>query len=251
MIRQTGTSPGFIQHVLTVLVFMSLHRANGRRGFGSQTAADTLSWPRRTPEKQTAGTVTVSQKMLTLQALPSSLNAGAAKGGCLGQGEAFGCPVAVCPPERPRPFTHYRMSWVFLLLRLSPSSRSLGLCRWHRILLHGPLDICWIGCPQLPHYPCKNGTHSTIFFATQGSTRRNVASPALQKTFVNIFFVFAWEFCVEKRQGFLVNFFWSPSPTKRSTKSPQKIRGKFGAKFGAEFGTRIRKIREAFVLQLF
>ena len=58
------------------------------------------------------------------------------------------------------------------------------------------------------------------------------------------FFVFAWEFYIEKRRGFLVNFFWSPSPTKRSTKS---LRGKFGAKFG----TRIRKIRETFVLQLF
>ena len=43
-----------------------------------------------------------------------------------------------------------------------------------------------------------------------------------------------------------MNFFWSPSPTKRSTKNPRKIRGKFGAKFGA----KIRKIRETFVLQL-
>ena len=75
--------------------------------------------------------------------------------------------------------------------------------------------------------------------------------PALQKNFMNIFFVFAWEFCIEKWQGFLVNFFWSPSPTKRSTKSPRKIRGKFGAKSGAKFGTKIRKIRETFVLQLF
>ena len=38
------------------------------------------------------GTVTASQKMLTLQALSSSLNAGTAKGGCLGRGEAFGVP---------------------------------------------------------------------------------------------------------------------------------------------------------------
>ena len=55
---------------------------------------------RRAPEKQTVGTVTASQKMLTLQALSSCLNAGAAKGGCLDRGEAFGCPPAVCPPER-------------------------------------------------------------------------------------------------------------------------------------------------------
>ena len=78
-----------------------------------------------------------------------------------------------------------------------------------------------------------------------------VTRPALQKNFVNIFFVFAWEFYIEKWREFLVNFFWSPSPTKRSTKSPRKNRGKFGAKFGAKFGTKIRKIRETFVLQLF
>ena len=47
--------------------------------------------PRRAPEKQTLGTVKESRKMLTLQALSSSLNAGASKRGCLGQGEAFGC----------------------------------------------------------------------------------------------------------------------------------------------------------------
>ena len=75
-----------------------------------------------------------------------------------------------------------------------------------------------------------------------------VSLPALQKNFVNIFFAFAWEFCIEKRWGVLVNFFWSLSPTKRSTKSPQKIRGRFGGKFGAKFGTKIRKIRETFVL---
>ena len=45
----------------------------------------------------------------------------------------------------------------------------------------------------------------------------------------------------------MVNFFWSPPPTKRRAKSPRKIRGKFGAKFGAKFGTKIRrKIREIF-----
>ena len=48
----------------------------------------------------------------------------------------------------------------------------------------------------------------------------------------------------------MVNFFWSPSPAKRSAKIPRKIRGKFGAKSGAKFGTKIRRIRETFVLQL-
>ena len=69
--------------------------------------------------------------------------------------------------------------------------------------------------------------------------------------FVNIFFVLAAEFCIEKWVGILLNFFWSPSPAKRSTKNPRKTRGKFGAKFGAKFGTKIRKnLRETFVLQL-
>ena len=68
-----------------------------------------------------------------------------------------------------------------------------------------------------------------------------ITLPALQKTFVDFFFEFAWEFRIEKWRGFLVNFFWSPSPPKRSTKSPRTIRGKFGAKFGAKFGTKIRK----------
>ena len=82
----------------------NLYRANGRGGFGSQTAADPLRNPRRAPEKQTVGTGTASHKMLSLQAVSSSLNAGTAKRGCLGRGEAFGCPLAVCPPKRPRPF---------------------------------------------------------------------------------------------------------------------------------------------------
>ena len=69
--------------------------------------------------------------------------------------------------------------------------------------------------------------------------------------FVDFFFEFAWVFCIEKWQGFLVDFVWSPSPTKSSTQTPQKIRGKFGAKFGAKFGTKNRKIRETFVLPLF
>ena len=86
----------------------NLHRANGRGGFGSQTAADPpLATPRQ-PEKQTVGAVTASHKMLSLQALSSSLNASTAKRGSLSRGKAFEWPLAVCPPKRPRPFTHYR-----------------------------------------------------------------------------------------------------------------------------------------------
>ena len=80
---------------------------------------------------------------------------------------------------------------------------------------------------------------------------KTLALPALQKLFMDFLFEFAWEFWIEKRRGVLVNFFWSAVSTKRSTKNPRKIRGKFRAKSGAKFGTKIRKIRETFVLRLF
>ena len=98
--------------------------------------------------------------------------------------------------------------------------------------------------------PTGTATSHYVFLDSERCRKRIVTLPALQKNFVNIFFVFTWEFGIEKWRGFLVIFFWSPSPTKRSTKNPGKIRGKFGAKFGAKFGTKIRKIRETFVLQL-
>ena len=83
---------------------LGLCRANGRGGLGSPP----LAIPAEPLKSRPWVTVTASQIMPALQALSSSLNAGAAKGGCLGRGEAFGCPPAVCPPERPRPFTECR-----------------------------------------------------------------------------------------------------------------------------------------------
>ena len=77
-------------------------------GLGGKLLLIRSGEPRRAPEKQTVSTVTASHKMLTLQALSSSLNAGTAKKGCLGRGEASGCLLAVRPPKRPRPFAHYR-----------------------------------------------------------------------------------------------------------------------------------------------
>ena len=77
-------------------------------GLGRKLLLTPSGDPRRTPKKQTVGTVTASHKMLTLQALASSLNAGTVRKGSLGRGEAFGCPPAACPPERPHPFAHYR-----------------------------------------------------------------------------------------------------------------------------------------------
>ena len=62
-----------------------------------------------------------------------------------------------------------------------------------------------------------------------------VTLPTPQKNFVNIFFVFAWEICLNRWRGFLVNFFWSPSPTKRSTKSPRKTRENSGQNSGRKF----------------
>ena len=75
-------------------------------GLGRKLLLTPSGDPRRAPEKQTVGTVLASHKMLTLQALSSSLNSGTAKRGCLGRGEAFGCPPEVCPAKRPRPFAH-------------------------------------------------------------------------------------------------------------------------------------------------
>ena len=96
-----------------------------------------------------------------------------------------------------------------------------------------------------------NAIQTPYFYNASGHFARIITLPALQKHFVNIFLVFAWELCIEKWWGFLVNFFWSPFPTKRSTKNPRKIREKSGAKFGAKFGTKILKIRGTFGLQLF
>ena len=64
--------------------------------------------PSENPEKQTVGPVTASHKILTLQALLSSLNAGTAKRGGFSRGKDFGSPPAVCSPDRPRPFARYR-----------------------------------------------------------------------------------------------------------------------------------------------
>ena len=109
---------------------------------------------RRTPEKRTVGSVTASQKMLNLQALSSSLNAGAAKRGCLDRGEAFGCPP-VCPPERPRPFTHYRKAHLsgtkkrgFLEGGFAKCMPLLAVPLWVPNVLLGPISLgilCFLG----------------------------------------------------------------------------------------------------------
>ena len=79
-------------------------------GLGRKLLLTPSGDPRKPPEKQTVGTVTASNDMLTLQALSSSLNAGTSNWGRLGRG---GRPPAAYPPERPRPFTHYRFRLIF------------------------------------------------------------------------------------------------------------------------------------------
>ena len=114
-------------------------------GLGHKLLLTPSADPHRAPEKQTVGTVTISHKMLPLQALSSSLNAGTAKRGCLGRGEAFGCPPAVCPPKRPCPFAHYRSSIHFH--RLVPRSSShIG---------HGPLRFVIIRPPYKIQKPSE------------------------------------------------------------------------------------------------
>ena len=54
--------------------------------------------------------------------------------------------------------------------------------------------------------------------------------PALQKNFVNIFFVFAWELCIEKWRGFLVNFFLVSVSHETKHEKSSKISGKIRSK---------------------
>ena len=66
--------------------------------------------PRRTPEKQDVGTVTASQKMLTLQALLSSLNAGVQRGASWAEERLLGALRQSVPQNgRVHLFTHHRL----------------------------------------------------------------------------------------------------------------------------------------------
>ena len=56
------------------------------------------------------------------------------------------------------------------------------------------------------------------------------------ENFCGFIFEFTWEFCIEELRGFLVNFFWSPFPTKRSSNiwGGGGIRGKIWSKIRDE-----------------
>ena len=68
-------------------------------GLGRKLLLTRSSHPCRTPEKQIVGTVTATQKMLSLQALSSSLNAGAAKGGLPEPRRGFWVPSGSLSPR--------------------------------------------------------------------------------------------------------------------------------------------------------
>ena len=68
---------------------------------------------------------------------------------------------------------------------------------------------------------------------------------------MDFFFEFAWEFCIEKWRGFLVNFF---SGLRLPQNEARKVLEKFGENSeqnsGQNSGRNFRKIRETFVLPL-
>ena len=63
---------------------------------------------------------------------------------------------------------------------------------------------------------------------------KQISLPALQKTFVDFFFEFTWEFRIEKWRGFLVNFCGAVPVSgvclevleENSGKAPEKLLGK-------------------------
>ena len=62
--------------------------------------------------------------------------------------------------------------WVLLLPRPPPSARSLRLCPWASILLHGPLDICLDLLPATPPPPVQNRDAQHMFLQHRGGTFR-------------------------------------------------------------------------------
>ena len=94
------------------------------------------------------------------------------------------------------------------------------------------------------------GASATFRHDTTERTKANnpqcITLPALQKTFVDFFFEFAWAFCIETWRGNSGEFFLVSVSSKMKHENSSKNRGKFGAKFG----TKIRKIRGTFILQL-
>ena len=60
-------------------------------------------------------------------------------------------------------------SWVLPPPRLPPLSRSLRLCPWASILLHGPLDICSDLLPAAPPPPVQKRDAQHMFLQHRGA----------------------------------------------------------------------------------
>ena len=61
------------------------------------------------------------------------------------------------------------LSWVLLPARSPPSSRSLRLCPWTKILLHGPLDICLDLLPAASPPPVQKRDAQPKFWKHRGA----------------------------------------------------------------------------------
>ena len=68
-----------------------------------------------------------------------------------------------------------------------------------------------------------------------------ITLPAPQKNFVNIFFVFAWEFCVEKWRGFLVNLSGLHIPRNEARKVLEKFGENSEQNSGQNSGRKFEK----------
>ena len=64
-------------------------------------------------------------------------------------------------------------SWVLLMPRPPPSSRSLILCPWASILLHGPLDTCSDLLPASPPPPVQKRDAQHMFLQHRGARGEN------------------------------------------------------------------------------
>ena len=83
------------------------YRVNGHGGFRSQSAADPLWWPPQNPWKADRRYCDSISKHANPASTFELSQCRRCKGSLPGTRRDFGCPPAVCPPERPRPFTHY------------------------------------------------------------------------------------------------------------------------------------------------
>ena len=87
------------------------------------------------------------------------------------------------------------------------------------------------------------------FFLIFGGRPKSITLPALQKHLVNIFFVFGWEFCIEKMAGIFGEFFLvsvsHETKHKKSSKNSGKIRRKIREKIRDENSKNSRNFRSA------